>query len=113
MYSITYTDWSSTSSLLIGTIVCLTQNSPPTNVTWLRDGVPVEVDGVGAEMVQTVIERRSYSRYNNTLLIRNAALLAGNHTYNCTVTNAAGTNTNSVQTTMTGLLHCIESSEFK
>ena len=104
MYSVKYTDWSETESDLLGTIECLTQNSPPTSVTWLRDGIPVEVDGVGLEMIQTVVERQSYSRYNNTLLVRNVAQLVGNHTYNCTVTNAAGTNTNWVNTTLTGLL---------
>ena len=105
VYSVKYTDWSETESDLLGTIECLTQNSPPTSVTWLRDGIPVEVDGVGLEMIQTVVERWSYSRYNNTLLVRNAAQLAGNHTYNCTVTNAAGTNTNWVNTTLTGFLN--------
>ena len=103
VYSVEYTDWSENNSDLLGSLECLTQNSPPTSVTWLRDGVPVEVDGVGVEMIQTVTERRSYSRYNNTLLIRDAAQLAGSHTYNCTVSNAAGNSTNWVDTTLTGM----------
>ena len=103
MYSVEYTDWSENNSDLLGSLECLTQNSPPTSVTWLRDGVPVEVDGVGVEMIQTVMERQSYSRYNNTLLIRDAAQLAGSHTYNCTVSNDAGNSTNWVDTTLTGM----------
>ena len=99
MYSSNYTVWSTNNSLL-GTVECLTQYSPPTYVTWLRDGVAIEVDGEGYEMIQSVIERRSYSRYNNTLLIRNAADLAGNHTYNCTITNTAGNTTQAVNTTL-------------
>ena len=103
VYSVEYTDWSETNSDLLGSLECLTQNSPPTSVTWLRDGVPVEVDGVGVEMIQIVMERQSYSRYNNTLLIRDAAQLAGSHTYHCTVSNAAGNSTNWVDTTLTGM----------
>ena len=100
MYSSNYTVWNNTNSSLLGTVECLTQYSPPTNVMWLRDGVAIEVDGEGYEMMQSVIERQSYSRYNNTLLIRNAADLAGNHTYNCTITNTAGNTTQAVNTTL-------------
>ena len=101
MYSSSYTDMSNTEGSVLGTLECLTQNSPPTTVTWLRDGVAVNVDGVGYEMMQIVTERQSYSRYKNVLLIRNAAELAGNHTYTCSVSNAAGSNSQRISTTLT------------
>ena len=41
MYSSSYTDMSNTEGSVLGTLECLTQNSPPTTVTWLRDGVAV------------------------------------------------------------------------
>ena len=100
VYSIKYVDWSENSDFdVLGTIECLTQYSPPTNVTWLRDGVPVQVDGEGYEMMQIVIDRPN-SRYNNTLIIRNAIHLAGDHQYNCTIDNRAGTTTTSIATTL-------------
>ena len=104
VYSIKYTDWSNNSDFdVLGTVECLTQYSPPTNITWLRDGVEVKVDGEGYEMMQTVIERRSYSRYNNTLIIRNAADLAGDHSYCCSISNLAGSTSECVATYWTGL----------
>ena len=93
---------SNTEGSVLGTLECLTQNSPPTTVTWLRDGVAVHVDGVGYEMMQIVTERQSYFRYKNTLFIRNAADLVGEHTYTCSVSNAAGSNSQSISTTLTG-----------
>ena len=103
MYSSKYTDWSSHNSSQLGTLECLTRYSPPTTITWLRDGVPVLVDGDKYEMIQTVTNRGN-SYYNSTLLIRYAADLAGNHTYTCTITNNAGTTTQSIRTTMTGYI---------
>ena len=76
-------------------------SSPLSNITWIRDGVPVLVDGAKYEMLQTVTHRYT-SKYNNTLLIKHAADLAGNHTYNCTITNFAGTTTQSINTIMKG-----------
>ena len=104
MYSIKSIDWSENSDFdVLGTVECLTQYSPPTTVTWLRDGVAVEVDGEGYEMIQSVIERQSYSRYNNTLIIRNAADLAGDHRYCCSISNSAGSTSDCVATSWTGL----------
>ncbi|CAI8020956.1 hypothetical protein GBAR_LOCUS12479 [Geodia barretti] len=91
VYRMKYNDWSSASTTFLASVECLTQNSPPTTVTWLRDGVTVQVDGTAYEMIQTVIERQSYSRYNNTLVIKDVFELAGDHNYCCGVSNSAGT----------------------
>ena len=69
---------------------------------WLRDGVRVHVDGERYEMIQSVIERQSYSRYRNTLLIRDVGDLTGDHIYTCTITNNAGSTSKSVNTTLKG-----------
>ena len=100
VYRTKYNDWSRAATSVLGTIECLTQNSPPTIVTWLRDGSVIELDGMAYEMVQTVIERQSYSRFNNTLLIRDAVQLAGDHKYCCRASNSAGTSTS----------HCVPTS---
>lgn len=103
MYSIDYNDMSYHSSDHLATVVCLTRYSPPTDVEWTRDGVPVEVDGIGYEMTQVVTERQSYSRYRNTLIIRDAFDLAGDHTYCCNISNSAGSSSECVHTTWTGI----------
>ena len=94
MYTITYNDWSSAGSSVLGNVECHTQNSPPTTVTWTRDGVTIQMDGTAYEMIQIVTERQSYSRYNNTLIIRDALQLAGDHRYCCRASNTAGTSAN-------------------
>lgn len=86
---------------LLGTILCSTQYSPPTNVTWKRDGVAVSVDGDRYEMIQTVTNR-DYSYYDSVLRIRDAVGLAGNHTYTCSISNYAGSTSKDIPTNMTG-----------
>ncbi|CAI8023925.1 hypothetical protein GBAR_LOCUS13950 [Geodia barretti] len=67
VYSISYSErHQSSNDGVLGTVDYLSQNSPPTNVTWTRDGSTIEVDGEGYEMMQMVTERQSYSRYRNT-----------------------------------------------
>ena len=102
IYSSRYSDLSNTYGNVLGSLECLTQNSPPTNVNWLRDGVRVHVDGERYEMIQSVIERQSYSRYRNTLLIRDATDLVGVHTYTCTITNSAGRTSQNINTRLEG-----------
>ena len=104
MYSITYSERQHVSSDgVLGTIECLSQNSPPTTVTWTRDGSTIQVYGQGYEMMQIVTERQSYSRYNNVLLIKDAFDLAGNHQYCCRISNYAGTSSSEcVATTWSG-----------
>ena len=103
MYRVTYIDHTHAGDNVLGFVNCLSQNSPPTNVTWTRDGSTIEVDGQDYEMTQTVLERQLYSRFQNTLLIKNAVELAGNHHYCCRISNDAGTSPSQcVATTWTG-----------
>ena len=108
VYRSGYTDLSENNSdttlNLLGTIICSTRYSPPTNVTWERDGVTVSVDGEKYEMIQTVTDR-SNSYYDNILLIRDAIGLAGNHTYTCDISNYAGSTSQDISTNMTGSSH--------
>ena len=105
VYRITYSERHHVSSDgVLGSVNCLSQNSPPTTVTWTRDGSTInEVDGQDYEMMQIVLERQSYSRFQNTLLIKNAVHLAGTHRYCCRVSNSAGTSSSQcVATSWTG-----------
>lgn len=103
VYSSFYQDFSSYSysSREIGSITCRTRYSPPTIVTWQRDGVTVDVDGDRYQMTQTVTDRRN-SYYDNILLVHNAADLVGNHTFTCSISNYAGSTFASTNTTMRG-----------
>ena len=99
----TYTDMTlrKTDITLLGTVVCQTSNSPPTNVTWLRDGIPIHMDGEKYELVQTVTDV-SNSYYTTTLFIRSAIHLAGKHTYSFLVRNYAGNTSQRISTHMNG-----------
>ena len=90
---------------MFGELQFSTYYSPPTNVTVLRDGQPVTVDGSGYEMILTIANRGPYStRYSNKLLIRNAVDLIGYHTYTCIVSNYAGNTNNTVETVFIGIV---------
>ena len=110
MYKSSYTDLSRNNSNatlnLLGTIICSTYNSPPTNVTWKRDGVTVPLDGDRYEMAQTVTNRGS-SYYDSVLLVRDAVGLAGNHIYTCNISNYAGSTSKNISTNMTGNSHML------
>lgn len=104
VYSINYEFHSSRYVTEVGSITCRTRYSPPTSITWLRDGVAVDVDGDRYKMTQTVTHRRR-SYYDNILLINNATDLVGNHTFTCSINNLAGSTTSSVSTTLSGDYH--------
>ena len=65
------------------TLTCVSTGSPPTNVSWIKDGVPLTSDYI---ISQNVTERRA-STYDNVLTVRPEGA-AG--TYNCTVSNVLG-----------------------
>ena len=95
---IEYTDLINAYNDTLGMIEFSTRFSPPTSVTWLRDGTPVTVDGYNYEMEHIVTDRLYQNTYYyNVLFIRDAVGLAGYHTYTCTVTNYAGTTSRSIR----------------
>ena len=71
------------------TLTCISTGSPATNVTWMRDGQPLTIDGSTYQMTQTVANRR-LSTYENVLIINRAPSDIIGNTYNCTVINALG-----------------------
>ena len=93
---------------LFGMIEIKTKYSPPTNVTWQRDGVTVyrypHLEGAGYEMTQIITNKKS-SYYTTSLLIRSAAHLAGSHTYTCSVQNSIGIASRNVSTHMQGKIN--------
>ena len=79
----------------VASITCMTQNSPPTNVTWMMDGSVLDIDGQNYSVLQTVTNRIT-SHYNATLLIRNILSIIGTHNFTCLISNIAGSHAKSI-----------------
>ena len=77
------------SSTALAIMRCITQASPPTDVTWKRNGVEVDVDGVKYEMMQIVTDRKK-SFYYNTLIINVVTEILESPMYTCVITNSVG-----------------------
>ena len=107
-YDFEFTDLSNDcqESTAFGKIEIKTRYSPPTNVTWKRDGVTVyvhpHVGGDGYEMTQVLTNRRN-SEYSSFLLIRNAEHLPGKHNYQFIVSNYEGTIITNQETQVEGI----------
>ena len=82
------TGTSSSSSAL----TCTTAGSPPTTVSWIRDGQPLTIDGDTYQMTQTVINRAS-ATFENVLTINQPLASIVGSTFTCTVTNVLGSDT--------------------
>ena len=79
------------------TLVCVTTNSPPTNLLWAKDGIPMNMTGTSHKLTQTVIDR-SRSTYKNVLEVDGSVdKLPGE--YSCAVGNIFGI---SAKATITG-----------
>ena len=68
---------------------CISHTSPPTQVTWERDGVELDTSGGLYTLTQTLVNRRK-SVYNTTLVIA-AGEEGAIGEYSCTVNNTLGT----------------------
>ena len=80
-------DYTSTDD--VHTFSCVTQGSPPTQVTWERDGVEIYWNNTFYQFGQAVVDRAT-SVYNNTLTVKSITEdVVGE--YSCTATNSLGT----------------------
>ena len=99
-----------------GTLEIRTRYSPPTKVTWQRDGVIVHahphMEGDGYEMTQILTNRRS-SYYTTYLRIRNIPHLVGSHIYTCIVENNCGSTSKNISTHVQGILLILLLSHFR
>ena len=81
-----------TSSTTNLALTCTSTYSPATNVTWMRDGDTLDIDGVKYKTYQTVTDRQN-STYQNTLVVDDdIENITG--TYTCNVTNRFGGSSN-------------------
>ena len=65
---------------------CNTANSPPTNVTWMKDGVSIQSSN-DYIMKQYLLNRKT-ATYESTLQIKIGVLTSGE--FNCSVRNKLG-----------------------
>ncbi len=76
------------------TLVCRTQNSPPTIIKWYRDNTLLDIDGNSTDMSVSVTNRQS-SYFDITLTICDSpANIAGE--YSCEVGNRLGSDTQNI-----------------
>ena len=76
-------------------LTCTSTGSPPTTVTWAKDGVTLPANETMYSFTQTLVDRAT-STYNNTLTI-DASFIYVIGSYSCRVSNSIGTS--SVQKT--------------
>ena len=95
------TSSSNTQSPLLATYTCFTDTYPPTSVSWSRNNVPVNVDGIHYNTIQVVTNRRS-SAYKNVFQVYDVTEVLGNPRFTCSMTNSGGTVSHSIQEGVAG-----------
>lgn len=70
-------------------VECHSRGSIPTNVTWWRNDIEVDVDNVSYQTVQRVTQQRG-SYFQNILFIRDLFGAFGSHNYTCSIVNHFG-----------------------
>ena len=74
------------------TLTCVSTGSPPTVVSWMKDGENI---GHHFSLSQTITDRAS-STYNNTLTVGEGATEGVAGVYNCTVSNVLGSDSTGI-----------------
>ena len=89
------------SELTLAEVTCNTKQSPPTNVTWLRDGKKIDTNSTLYQTAVKVVNRTSFC-YEVTLVIRDIRSVGGVHTYTCIINNTQGEDRMSITTDVSG-----------
>ena len=77
------------------TFVCKTQNAPPTNINWFKDGERLEIDGDAIKMTTKVTDRLA-SHYEITLRLTTSEFDCLKN-ITCEVGNFFGTNKDTIE----------------
>ena len=83
------------------TLTCVSTGSPPTVVSWMKDGENITIDGHHFSLSQTITDRVS-STYNNTLTVGEGVTGGVAGVYNCAVSNVLGSDS----TMIAVVAHC-------
>lgn len=85
-------------------IECYTTQSPATNVTWMRNGELLTIDGVKYDTMQIVTDRID-SSYRNILVMNDVLSIVGNLTFSCIISNLNGSTSLNIPTDITGTVY--------
>ena len=85
----------------LAVVFCSTQNSPPTDVTWMKDGEVLVLDSVTYWSIHEVTNRAN-SRYDVKLMIGDVIGIGGVHNYTCAVNNSRGRHSKTITTSVSG-----------
>ena len=89
-------------------ITCSTSDSPPTKVSWCRNGEAIAIDDVDYSAFQNITDRKNVY-YDNILYVKNALHAAGRHAFGCKIENSQGNDTHTIETNVQGkvlILQC-------
>ena len=89
------------STAALAQIECYTTRSPATNVTWMRNGELLTIDGVKYDAMQIVTDRVN-SSYRNILVVNDVLSIVGNLTFSCIISNLNGNTSLDIPTNVTG-----------
>ena len=79
-------------------------DSPPTTVTWKRDGVAIDAGSSEYKALQIVVDREN-SHYQNILYIVGAFEIMGSHNFTCEIENIAGSTTHTIAIDIPGIIY--------
>ena len=77
------------------TLTCVSTSSPPTIVSWDKDGVPLSIDGSTYQLTQTITDRAT-STYSNVLTVSETAPMGVAGNYTCNISNQIGSSTEKI-----------------
>lgn len=104
-----FTDFTDDDSrLTLAVVTCETRYIQPQNVSWLRNGELLAIDGHDYELTQDLKERRN-SHVGNNLVIRDVFGLLNAPVYTCRIANGDQLLIQNVTVNidLTGIMYCI------
>ena len=83
-------------------LACLSVNTPPTHVTWFRNGEEIEIDGLMYDSVQIVTDRFN-SHYKTVLVVKQVINIIGELHFSCVLSNFGGNTSFAIPTNVSGI----------
>ena len=79
--------------------MCVSTGSPATTITWMKNGQTLTTDGSSNYLLSQTITDRVSSTYSNVLTVGDRVPGGVTGTYNCTVSNALGSDYRDLEVT--------------
>ena len=85
-------------------LACLSVDTPPTHVTWFRNGEEIENDGLMYYSVQIVTDRFN-SHYKTVLVVKQVINIIGELHFSCVLSNFGGNTSFAIPTNISGTVY--------